>query len=121
MVEILHALQALRYRRRPRARAALGRVGDRDRTVLEQHGIDGFHRGGWLWTATNVAQVDAWKDTVEKIAAAGAAPYELLDRNQVAERSGSPVHLAGVLERSAGIVQPALLARGRRRPPGAPE
>jgi glycine/D-amino acid oxidase-like deaminating enzyme len=76
------------------------------------NGIDGFHRGGWLWTATNVSQVDAWKDTVEKIAAAGAAPYELLDRAEVAERSGSPVHLAGIFERGAAIVQPALLARG---------
>jgi glycine/D-amino acid oxidase-like deaminating enzyme len=78
----------------------------------EQNEIAGFHRGGWLWTATSVAQVDAWKDTVEKIAAAGATPYELLDRHQVAERSGSPVHLAGIYESGAGVVQPALLARG---------
>jgi glycine/D-amino acid oxidase-like deaminating enzyme len=78
----------------------------------EANGIAGFHRGGWLWTATSVAQVDAWKDTVEQIAAAGATPYELLDRHQVAARSGSPVHLAGIYEPGAGVVQPALLARG---------
>jgi glycine/D-amino acid oxidase-like deaminating enzyme len=78
----------------------------------QDNGISGFHRGGWLWTATSVAQVDAWKDTVDRIAAAGAAPYEMLDRHQVAERSGSPVHLAGIYEPGAGVVQPALLARG---------
>jgi glycine/D-amino acid oxidase-like deaminating enzyme len=77
-----------------------------------ENGIPGFHQGGWLWTATSVAQVDAWKGTVEKIAAAGASPYQLLDRDEVAARSGSPVHLAGIYEPGAGIVQPAMLARG---------
>jgi glycine/D-amino acid oxidase-like deaminating enzyme len=77
-----------------------------------ENDIAGFHQGGWLWTSTNVSQVDAWKDTVDTIATFGAAPYEMLDRRQVAERSGSPVHLAGIYERNAGVVQPARLARG---------
>ncbi|MDQ6818687.1 MAG: FAD-binding oxidoreductase, partial [Actinomycetota bacterium] len=77
-----------------------------------ENGIPGFHQGGWLWTATNVAQVDAWKHTIDMIAAAGASPYELLSREDVTARSGSPVHLAGIFEAKAGLVQPAELARG---------
>ncbi|MDQ6822251.1 MAG: FAD-binding oxidoreductase [Actinomycetota bacterium] len=75
-------------------------------------GVPGFHQGGWLWAATNVAQVGAWKHTVDMIAAAGASPYELLSRDEVTARSGSAVHLAGIYERKAGLVQPAVLARG---------
>lgn len=79
----------------------------------DEHHIDaGFHQGGWVWAATNRSQIDAWKHTVDAIAATGAAPYQMLDRDQVAERTGSPVHVAGLYEPAAGIVQPALLARG---------
>ncbi|HEY6398914.1 MAG TPA: FAD-dependent oxidoreductase, partial [Solirubrobacteraceae bacterium] len=77
-----------------------------------ENGIPGFHQGGWLWAATNVAQVDAWRHTVDRIAAAGASPYQFLSRDEVTARSGSPVHLAGIFEAKAGLVQPAELARG---------
>lgn len=91
-----------------RSEASVAAIGQ----FCQENAIEGFHQGGWLWAATNVAQVEAWKQTVETIAAAGAMPYALLDRNEVAERSGSPVHLAGIYERNAAVVQPALLVRG---------
>lgn len=77
------------------------------------HGIDAhFRQGGWLWTATNRSQVDAWQHTVEELAAAGEAPYEPLSREEVGRRSGSDVHVAGVFERAPATVHPARLVRG---------
>lgn len=80
------------------------------------HGFDPhFVRGGWLWTARTPAQLDAWEDTVR--AAEGVAPgvFARLSPEEVARRSGSPSHLAGVLEPSGATVQPAHLVRGLRR------
>lgn len=102
--------EALRF-----AHAAEDAVGSIGRFCAE-HKIDAdFRQDGWLWTATNRAQLDAWSDTVEQIARAGASPYITLDAGEVAQRSGSPVHLGGVFEAKAGTVQPALLARGLAR------
>ena len=79
----------------------------------DEHGIDAWYRqAGWLWAATNTAQLDAWSATLEAIERAGARPFERLERDEVAELSGSPVHLAGVREAAAATIQPALLARG---------
>ena len=80
------------------------------------HAIDAdFRRGGWLWTATSQAQLGAWDAVLRICARAGVSPYTALDPREVAARSGSAVHLAGVLEAKAAIVQPAALARGLRR------
>ena len=46
---------------------------------------------------------------------AGVEPFRRLDPQEVAARSGSAVHRAGVFDASAAIVQPAALARGLRR------
>jgi glycine/D-amino acid oxidase-like deaminating enzyme len=45
----------------------------------------------------------------------GVEPFERVPDEEVARRTGSPVHLAGVFEASAATVQPAKLARGLRR------
>jgi glycine/D-amino acid oxidase-like deaminating enzyme len=74
-----------------------------------------FHQGGWLWTATNDAQLDAWKYTLDQLAGAGESPYELLDRDEVARRSGSDVHVGGVYEAAPATVHPGRLARGLAR------
>lgn len=80
------------------------------------HGIDAdFRQNGWLWTATNRAQLDAWEDAVEEVGRAGAAPYAAITPEEAARRSGSPVHLGGIFEAKAGTVQPASLARGLAR------
>jgi putative aminophosphonate oxidoreductase len=82
----------------------------------EREGVDAhFHQGGWLWTATAPAQVGAWESSVEVAEARGFHPYELLSCEEVQKRTGSPIHLGAAYERTAAIVQPALLARGLRR------
>nr|WP_295374629.1 FAD-binding oxidoreductase [Pseudoxanthomonas sp.] len=94
------------------ARAVEGAV-DEIGAFCEARGIDAhFRKAGWLWTATNQAQLDAWKVTVDELAAAGVAPYELLERSEVAARSGSPVHVAGVFEAAPATVHPGRLAHG---------
>ncbi|MEO6859549.1 MAG: FAD-binding oxidoreductase [Solirubrobacteraceae bacterium] len=80
---------------------------------LHETGIDGeFRRAGWLWAATNPAQLGAWETAVEAIAPTGAAPYELLSRQEVKKRSGSEQHLGGVFERTGATFHPAKVARG---------
>jgi glycine/D-amino acid oxidase-like deaminating enzyme len=98
---------ALRY-----ARAAERAVGDIG-AFCTIHAVDAeFHDRGWVWAATNAAQLDGWKYTIDQLAAAGVEPYVLLDRDEVAERAASPVHLAGVFEKVPATVHPGKLARG---------
>jgi glycine/D-amino acid oxidase-like deaminating enzyme len=88
---------------------AVGEIGG----FCAEHGIDAeFHQGGWLWTATNRAQLDAWSYTMDQLAGAGEAPYRILEPDEVARRSGSAVHLAGVFESAPATVHPARLTRG---------
>jgi len=95
-----------------RAAAAVDAIG----SFCDEHDIDaGFRQGGWLWTATSRAQVDAWDETLDALAAAGATPFAEMTSAEIAERAGSPVHLAGVYDPKAAIVQPAALARGMAR------
>jgi len=85
-------------------------------SFCEREGVDAhFHQGGWLWTATAPAQVGAWESSVEIAEAHGFHPYELLGAEEVQARTGSPIHLGAAYEKTAAIVQPALLARGMRR------
>ena len=82
----------------------------------QRHGIDAhFRPDGWLWTATNEAQIGAWDETLEAAARAGDAPFAVWDRAEVVGRSGSERHLAGIFEPTAATVQPAHLVRGLRR------
>lgn len=82
----------------------------------ERHGVDAdyVHRG-WLWTAATSAQLGAWEAAMAACERVGVEPFERLPGEEVARRTGSPVHLAGVFEASAATVQPAKLARGLRR------
>jgi putative aminophosphonate oxidoreductase len=82
----------------------------------QDHGIDAEYRhDGWLWAATNQTQVGAWQSTVSAIARHGDEPFQPVAPEQLAVRSGSRAHLAGVFEPSCATVQPALLARGLMR------
>jgi glycine/D-amino acid oxidase-like deaminating enzyme len=74
-----------------------------------------FRRDGWLWTATTGAQIGAWDKVVSRAEALAPGAFRRLDPQEVARRSGSPQHLAGVFEPSNGTVQPAALARALRR------
>jgi putative aminophosphonate oxidoreductase len=81
-----------------------------------QNDIDAeFRHDGWLWTATNPAQIGAWDGTVERLEQLGEQPFVRLEPGEVARRAASPVHLAGVFEPTAATIHPARLARGLRR------
>jgi putative aminophosphonate oxidoreductase len=85
-------------------------------SFCDEHGVDAHYvRGGWLWVATSEAQVGAWEGSVRACEERGIDAFQRLAPEQVAERAGSPTHLAGVFEPNAATVQPALLARGLRR------
>lgn len=93
------------------AEAAISELG----AFCERHGIDAhFHQGGWLWTATTLQHVESWNTTLQACQRLGVQPFERLDAKEVARRTGSAVHIAGVLERSNATVQPALLVEGMR-------
>jgi putative aminophosphonate oxidoreductase len=86
------------------------------RDFCRTHAIDAdFRQGGWLWTATSVAQLGAWDGLLDTCAHAGVEPFRRLDAGEAARRAGSPAHRAGLYEASAAVVQPAALARGLRR------
>jgi putative aminophosphonate oxidoreductase len=86
------------------------------RVFCDAHGIDAhFRRGGWLWTATNQAQLGSWEQTVSLCERLGVEAFRRIEPSEVARRSGSSAHIAGVLESSGATIQPALLARGLRR------
>jgi glycine/D-amino acid oxidase-like deaminating enzyme len=96
------------------ARASAAAVGELA-AFCELHGIDAeLHRGGWLWTATASAQLGAWHQALRLSRARGDDPFAELTREELAERTGSRVHLGGVYEAGAATVQPARLARGLR-------
>jgi glycine/D-amino acid oxidase-like deaminating enzyme len=71
------------------------------------------HRpNGWLWTATAPAHVGSWDGAVELADRVAPGVFERLSSEDIAARTGSPVHLAGVLDSSAATVDPGALARG---------
>lgn len=81
-----------------------------------RHRIDAhIRRGGWLWTATSEAQQESWDSTLQACARVGARPFEYVLPEDVARRTGSRMHRAGVFERGNATVQPARLVRGMRR------
>ncbi|MEM7541019.1 MAG: FAD-binding oxidoreductase [Pseudomonadota bacterium] len=70
---------------------------------------------GWLWAATNDAQLGLWTETIDAIAKHGESPIEVWSGEQAAARGGTQAHIGGAFERHSARVQPALLARGIRR------
>jgi putative aminophosphonate oxidoreductase len=104
----------------PEEAVRLGRASeaaiDEIRSFCDVHGIDShFRRGGFLWTATTEAQAGAWDGVVTLCERLGVGAFERLSPAEVARRTGSAVHLAGVFEAKSATVQPAALARGLRR------
>ncbi len=95
-----------------RSEAAVGEIG----AFCDQHAIDArFVQGGWLWTARTPAQLGAWEDTVLAVERHAPGAFLRLDDDEVARRTGSDRHIAGVLDPSGATIQPAVLARGLRR------
>ena len=110
LAKICGEVEALRI-----ARAADAAISDII-AFCDTEGIDAeVRRDGWLWAATNTAQVDAWSDTITALARHDEHPFVEWTPARVAARSGSPTHMAGVFDRNAASLQPALLGRGLRR------
>jgi len=81
-----------------------------------EHDIDcEFRHDGWLWTASNRTQLDSWRVAIDTLDRIGLHPFEELSSEDVARRSGSTAHIAGVYETGTATLQPALLARGLAR------
>lgn len=57
----------------------------------------------------------AWASTIEAIRRHGREPFVPIDREELAVRTGSRAHIAGVFEATSATLQPALLARGLLR------
>ncbi len=74
-----------------------------------------FRQDGWLWAATNNAQIGAWEPTIEAAERYQKYPFDRWAPEKVAHRSGSEKHVAGIFEPYPASIQPALLARGLRR------
>ncbi len=81
--------------------------------ACDRYGIDAqFRRGGFLWTATTDVQRGSWLPAMELCDRLGVAPFETLAPEEIARRTGSPVHLEGVLEPSGATLHPGYLVRG---------
>jgi glycine/D-amino acid oxidase-like deaminating enzyme len=84
---------------------------------LAARGVDAEYRqSGWLWTATTPAHVGTWNAVVETASRLGREGiFSVLPAAEVARRTGSSVHLAGVCEPINGTVHPGKLGRGLAR------
>ena len=110
LVSLCGATDALRVARD--AEAAIGEIG----SFCETRGIDAhFRRGGSLWTATSRSQMGSWESVLALCGKLGVEPFRRLPLEEIARRTGSPVHRAGVLDPTAATVHPARLVRGLRR------
>lgn len=82
---------------------------------FEHEGLDiNYKHGGWLWTATSRAQLDAWRPTIDRLAEFDQHPYVEVTAAELARRGGSQRFVGGVYERGMATVQPAKLARALR-------
>jgi putative aminophosphonate oxidoreductase len=110
LVKVCGEVEALRLVKA--SERAIDEIGE----FCRAHGVDAaFTQKGWLWTATSSAQLGAWAAVVRQSELLGTDAFARLASAEVAARSGSSKHLAGVLERRAATVQPAALVRGMRR------
>jgi glycine/D-amino acid oxidase-like deaminating enzyme len=84
---------------------------DEMQDFLNQEQVDTeFVRAGWIWTATSPKHMQSWKGVVDKTRNLGREHiFQSLSREEVARRTGSSVHLAGISEPVNGKVHPAKL------------
>ena len=92
--------------------AAVKSIGD----FCAHHGLDaGFRLDGWIWTASNQAQIGGLSSIVNELDRLGIHPFEQLSPEEVARRTGSNRNVAGIFEPGVATVNPAVLVRGLRR------
>jgi glycine/D-amino acid oxidase-like deaminating enzyme len=80
---------------------------------LADNGMDAeYRRAGWLWTATTPPHIGAWDSVVNAAHRLGRGEvFVPIDAGDLARRTGSRAHLAGVLEPMNATVHPARLGR----------
>ncbi len=69
---------------------------------------------GWISAAPNASAVAVLRARVDQWQRRGA-PVEILDRQRVADRTGTTLYVGGLLDRRAGVVQPLAYVRGLAR------
>src|SRR5204862_7437478 len=68
----------------------------------------------WISAAPNAPAIATLRDRVDQWQQRGA-PVELLDRQRIAELTGTTCYVGGLLDRRAGALQPLAYARGLAR------
>ena len=71
-------------------------------------------QSGWISAAPNTSAIGMLRARVDQWQRRGA-PVELLDRQRVAELSGTTCYAGGLLDRRAGVLHPLAYARGLAR------
>ncbi len=69
---------------------------------------------GWISAAPNASAVSVLRARVDQWQRRGA-PVEMLDRQRVADLTGTTLYVGGLLDRRAGVVQPLAYVRGLAR------
>lgn len=84
-------------------------------TYCREHRLEvDYNQGGWLWTATATSHVGSWEPAVSLTERAHVNAFTRLTVEEIAARTGSDRHIAGVLQPSAATVHPGKLARALR-------
>lgn len=92
--------------------ASVGQMQD----FCAENGIDAhFRRDGWLWTASNDAQMGSWLSTTEALEKAGLSIFQEVGRADMQARTGSARQIGGVFAPNAATIHPARLVRGLRK------
>src|SRR5204862_6165797 len=68
----------------------------------------------WISAAPNAPAIATLRDRVDQWQQRGA-PVELLDRQKIAELTGTTCYVGGMLDRRAGALQPLAYVRGLAR------
>lgn len=97
------------------ARASEDALDELEKLETERGLAFDLRRDGWVWTATTPVQLGAWEEVVARAQRHGGDPYRVLSAEELAQRTGSPVHLGGIWEPAGGTVHPGKLVRGLRR------
>ena len=91
-------------------------VADAVHAFCADHAIDAdLRRSGWLWAATNSAQLDAWKSVNALLERYDQEIFDDVSTVELERLTGTSKFVGAVIDRTGMSVQPALLARGLRR------
>ena len=72
-----------------------------------------FVERGWIWAASMPAHLGCWRGVLERVQSLDRGDiFVELNSKDIAERTGSSVHVGGILEKQGAIVHPAKLVKG---------